>query len=175
MITFGDIGKKVKTEYKKMPFWLLRDEPETLRKHKKILMDQIYYRTGSKKYHEIFNFSFEYLIKYPESYDGSSGDQEFNIIQEGQNEYRYDITSIPHDVASGLDYDRDIKRMKKANKLFDVMNKDMHISFLNTFKRRLVDLWIVNKFRLWQRKRQGKVYKVTSATVEFERMINVLV
>ncbi len=172
---FGDIFRKKKVIYKQMPFYLLKDKKYILENHRKKLLFLLQDRTGTRKYNDIFNLSFQFLIDNPKGYDGASGDNEFHSITQDGVEYRYDIPSIIHDVASVCGYDRDIERMTKANDLFKEMNKAMRVSSLHRAKRNLVGLNITNKIRLWSRQKKNIFYSQTDVTIKFEKLINKLI
>ena len=154
---FGDIiGNK--DSWKKMPFYLLKNNKDLLFAQKEFLINNLEVRTGSDKYTYLFSLAYDYFVENPEDYDGASGDQELDTITDKHDNnirYRYCISSIIHDYLDVCGFTKDIKNMDLNNILFDKLNNELGLSVFNIEKRKLVSLKIVNYARILIRKFKG--------------------
>lgn len=107
--------------------------------------------------------AFEYFCKYPENYDGASGDEESGAAK------KYDIPSIIHDYLSviGLDYNYHI--LKLSDELFITHMKALHFSSIQIAKRK-IGLALIAPFRYVRRlfmARFDEEFKEAIRTVDF--------
>jgi len=106
--------------FKKQPFWLLRNEPETLRKHEQILLNGMRHTGCDDATLYAFSIAFNYFVENPTQYDGASGDNELHKV----HGYTYDIGAIMHDYLDAVNYTTSIEKIKTADKvLFKVMEQ----------------------------------------------------
>lgn len=107
--------------------------------------------------------AFDYFTKYPELYDGTSGDEESGASK------KYDIPSIIHDYLSviGLDYKYNL--LKLSDKLFVAHMKALNFYSLQIFKRK-AGLFLIAPFRYIRRVYMAnfnKRFKYAVDTVDF--------
>jgi hypothetical protein len=117
--------------YKKQPFWLLRNEPERLLKHKLIIMQGMYDRLVDQNIVEFFEIAFDYFIKNIKHYDGASGDVELHKV----HGYTYDIGAIMHDYLDAVNYTVSIKTIRTADKVLFKVMEQLHDSTYHIDKR----------------------------------------
>lgn len=153
-ITFG--GFTSKEEYKKMPFWLLREDADILISHRNMLLDILEYKTGSTRYSAIFIQAFEYFMLNPTEYDGTSGGEELDIITVNGVRYRYDISAIIHDFLDAFGFTFNLFMMKCSDKLLVKMTEELHSCSFNISKRRVVS--IMARYRVWKNRNKKKPF-----------------
>ena len=106
--------------FKKQPFWLLRNNPETLHLHEQILLNGMRHTGCDIAALYAFSISFNYFVENPTQYDGASGDVELHKV----HGYKYDIGAIMHDYLDAVNYTTSIEKIKTADKvLFKVMEQ----------------------------------------------------
>ena len=106
--------------FKKKPFWLLKNEPETLRKHEQILLNKMRHAGCDIATLGTFSIAFNYFVENPTQHDGASGDNELHKL----GSYRYDIGAIMHDYLDAVNYTTSIETIRTADKvLFKVMEQ----------------------------------------------------
>lgn len=147
-VTFGSFTNPY--EYKKHPFYLLRNDKRKLIKHKNMLLEKMIHSGASLESRQLFEIAFDYFVENYEKYDGASGDVELHLI----DGYRYDIGAIEHDYPDVTNYTTTKERIALADKALIKIMEEIGDPSFHIDKRKLVTLAKVVRYQLSRKRRK---------------------
>lgn len=155
-----------KDEFKKHPFWLLRENKAVLEDHKHLLLARLESVFYDPTMIRLFGDCFDYFIKNPKYYDGASGDVELHKV----GNYTYDIGAIIHDYPDVTNFTTSIDLIKLVDRALiktmeHIGDPDVHIN-----KRKLVTLLAPVRFMLSRKRRKQQpthVYQLESILTDY--------
>ena len=154
LISLG--GFTNKETYKKMPFWILKENKSVLISHRNMLVFMLETRSGTDKFNGLFLKAFDYFIENPKEYDGTSGGEELDVITYNGIRYRYDIASMVHDYLDVCGFTVGLTEMKASDKLLVLMTESIHNCSFNIGKRKAVA--VMARYRVWKNRRRENYF-----------------
>jgi len=148
-----------KDAWRKQPFAHLYSA--TLDEHKKLLIDKMVTAGMEGFIIRLFNDAFDYFSKYPEKYDGASGDVELHKV----GHFNYDIGAILHDYLDAINFTCTLKNLKASDLLLSKVMMELGDPRVHHDKRVSL-LRIVRPLRyLWSKERRSSQERPRLATI----------